>query len=188
MLPSKNLFYSRFGAENLSFVTSLIYVSGTELCKCLRCGLFIPQKVNCWRRKELINFFKRVWAWPFNEKLEITICFTWTKNGANFKLKKKQPYHKTPEKQNPSVLTWTLPVVSVLKLAWPVLKLMKLMNCLSALELMKNMYWMAWGNLTFAPDQFSFPHTFSFHKGEWRDAAIWSGLCSTLKLVGNSAL
>lgn len=46
MLPSKNLFYSRFGAENLFFVTNLIYVSGMKLQKCLRRHIFIPQKVN----------------------------------------------------------------------------------------------------------------------------------------------
>lgn len=88
MLPSKKLFYSTSDVENIFFVTNVIYVSGMELQKCLRCGIFIPHKVNYWRRKELIIFLKgfkhdlneadqsQYESWPFNDKLEITISFT----------------------------------------------------------------------------------------------------------------
>lgn len=47
MLPAKNLFYFRFGAKNLFFVSNSVYESGIELQEWFWSCVFIPQNVNC---------------------------------------------------------------------------------------------------------------------------------------------
>lgn len=47
MLPATNLFYFRFVAKNLFFVSNSVYESGIELQEWFWSCVFIPRNVNC---------------------------------------------------------------------------------------------------------------------------------------------